>query len=107
MEYINKIIENKRNTARIYSEYFKNIDTGFVRQPIDSRSNCWLNCIKLKDKEEKYKFLNETNSNGVLTRPVWRMLNKLSMYKNCQTGNIDNSNYFDDRVVNIPSGYRV
>lgn len=107
MEYIDKIVEDKRKTARIYSEYFKILNTEFVRQPIDSRSNYWLNCIKLKDKEEKYNFLKETNSNGVMTRPVWRMINKLIMYKNCQTGNIDNSIYFEDRVVNIPSGYRL
>jgi hypothetical protein len=28
------------------------------------------------------------------------------MYKKCQTGNIDNSDWLEDRIVNIPSGYR-
>jgi len=35
------------------------------------------------------------------------LMNKLEMYKNCETGNLDNSEWLEDRVVNIPSGVRV
>jgi len=28
------------------------------------------------------------------------------MYKNCQKGNLDNSEWFEERIVNLPSSYR-
>ncbi len=38
-----------------------------------------------------------------MTRPVWRLLNKLQMYKDCQTDALTNAQWLEDRVVNIPS----
>ena len=38
-----------------------------------------------------------------MTRPVWKLMNSLSMFKNAQTGNLDNAKYFEERVINIPS----
>jgi len=34
-------------------------------------------------------------------------MNKLEMYKDCLSGNLDNAEWLEDRVVNIPSGVRV
>ena len=48
-----------------------------------------------------------SNSKGVITRPVWRLMNELRMYENCQISNFDNAKYLEDRIVNIPSGYRI
>jgi perosamine synthetase len=42
-----------------------------------------------------------------MTRPIWRLLSSLDMYKNCQTDNLKNSKWLEDRVVNIPSSVRV
>ncbi|MBO8132058.1 MAG: LegC family aminotransferase [Candidatus Marinimicrobia bacterium] len=112
MENIEMIIENKRQTAKLYKSFFSALEQSdneiikFVNEPKNSRSNFWLNCVQLKDKKERDKFLEETNSNGVMTRPIWRLMNKLEMYKDCQKGNLDNSEWFEDRIVNIPSGYR-
>jgi perosamine synthetase len=112
MEYLNTIIENKRQTAEEYNQFFRSIKEldnqtiTFINESEDSQSNFWLNCIKLENREERDKFLEETNSNGVMTRPIWRLMNKLEMYKNCQRGNLDNSQWLEDRIVNIPSSYR-
>lgn len=107
MENLDNILEHKRETAQLYTEYFKNTDIEFITEPAHSRLNYWLNCIKLPNREERDKFLEVSNSNGVITRPIWRLMNKLEMFKNCQTGNLDNSIWLEDRVVNIPSGYRI
>jgi dTDP-4-amino-4,6-dideoxygalactose transaminase len=65
-----------------------------------------LNTILLKDLKERNEFLEYTNDNGVMTRPIWRLMNKLEMYKNCQCGNLENAEWLEERAVNIPSGVR-
>ena len=56
-----------------------------------------------KNKNQKDQFLEETNSNGIMTRPIWTLMNNLPMYKDAQFYNLKNSNWFSERVVNIPS----
>ena len=48
-------------------------------------------------------FLDETNSKDIMTRPIWKMINKLSMFKSTQCGDLNNSEWLEQRVVNIPS----
>ena len=105
MEYIEKIIENKRKTASFYKDFFINRDIKFFTEPAKSKANYWLNTIQLNDRNERDAFLGFTNSNGVVTRPVWRLMNKLKMYKNFQAGNLENAEWLEDRIVNIPSSY--
>ncbi len=107
MEYLEKLLVNKRRTACLYKDFFVNKDITFFSEPQNSRSNYWLNLINLKDREERDKFLEITNSNAVMTRPIWRLMNKLAMYKNCQTDTLYNSRLLEDIVVNIPSGFRL
>ncbi len=38
-----------------------------------------------------------------MTRPVWKLMNKLEMFKDCQTENIENAECLADRLVNILS----
>lgn len=106
MEKIDKIISNKRDTADLYNEIFNSIEIEFIKEIQNSKSNYWLNCVKLSDIEERDSFLEQTNSNGVMTRPIWKLMNKLEMYNNCQSGNLDNSIFLESRIVNIPSGFR-
>ena len=62
-----------------------------------------MNVVILKSKEEQQKFLEFTNDNGVMTRPIWKLMNKLPMFKNCECGDLYNSEWLEERVVNIPS----
>jgi len=39
----------------------------------------------------------------VMTRPVWALMSKLPMFKDCQKGNLSNAEWLEDRAVNIPS----
>lgn len=108
MEKIDEIIENKRNTSKLYYDYFSKLNGNikFIQEPENSRANYWLNCIQLKDRDQRDLFLEVTNSNGIITRPIWRLMSKLEMYKDCQTDNLDNAKWLEDRIVNLPSGYR-
>ena len=44
-----------------------------------------------------------SNDNGVMTRPVWEMINRLPMFQNCETAGLTNTAWLADRIVNIPS----
>ncbi len=51
-------------------------------------------------------FLTETNDNGVMTRPIWELMNRLPMFERCENDGLKNTIWFADRVVNIPSSVR-
>lgn len=107
LENIETILKNKRNTAMAYKAFFEGSNLKFFDEPKDCKSNFWLNTILLPNKKEQIKFLEETNDAGIQTRPIWELMNRLAMFKDCQCGDLTVSEMFADRVVNIPSGYRV
>jgi len=108
MEYLEEFVLNKRETATKYVEFFQNIkDVEFFTEPADCRANYWLNAVILKDKEAQLEFLQQTNDNGVMTRPIWELMNRLPMFEHCQNDGLKNTIWFADRVVNIPSSVRL
>ena len=108
MEYLEEFVLNKRETAAKYAEFFQNIkDVEFFTEPTDCRANYWLNAVILKDKEAQLEFLQQTNDNGVMTRPIWELMNRLPMFEHCQNDGLKNTIWFADRVVNIPSSVRL
>ena len=66
-----------------------------------------MNAIILKNRLERDKFLKYTNDSGVMTRPIWTLMNELEMFKNAQCGELKNAMWLQDRVVNIPSSVRL
>ena len=108
LENIERYVENKRETAAIYADFFKDIpDITFFTEPEDCRSNYWLNVVMLKDKAAQQEFLEYTNDHGVMTRPVWELMNRLEMFKRCETDGLENTRWLADRIVNIPSSVRL
>lgn len=103
LEQLDFFIENKRQLARSYQEFFEPLDIPFVHEPEHARSNYWLNAIILPDSKTRDEFLKATNNGGVMTRPIWRLLNKLEMYKDCRTDALTKAQWLEERVVNIPS----
>jgi perosamine synthetase len=83
-----------------------------IAEPSNSSSNYWLNCIFLSDRKERDEFLKFTNENGVMTRPIWQLMNKLEMFNpdrntGAQCGDLSNSELLENRVVNLPSSSRL
>ena len=108
MEHLEEFVLNKRETAAKYAEFFKDMeDVDFFIEPTDCRANYWLNAVVLKDKAAQLEFLQQTNDNGVMTRPIWELMNRLPMFEHCQNDGLENTIWFADRVVNIPSSVRL
>ncbi len=133
LEQLPKFLESKRKIAEAYKNFFsgchpehvilsppvrqagssKGVEGStspesfrgltFVSEPKNTKSNYWLNTIILKDKSERDSFLKYTNKNNIMTRPVWKLMNKLTMFKDCQKGDLSNAEWLADRLVNIPS----
>ena len=108
LENLDKFIASKRQLALEYAEYFKNVeDIQFFTEPEDTFSNYWLQAVILKDKAAQQAFLQQTNDNGVMTRPIWELMNRLPMFEHCENDGLENTIWFADRVVNIPSSVRL
>ncbi len=104
LENLDYFVNQKRKLAKIYKDFFDNIQIDFITEPKDARSNYWLNAILLNSKEKKELFLEYTNKNNIQTRPVWKLIYKLPMYRNCFKLETKNSEYLEERIINIPSG---
>lgn len=107
MECFADVLENKRITARMYNKFFQDIGVPFISEPAHARSNYWLNAIVLKDRQERDQFLACSTGMGVQTRPVWTLMPNLPMYRNCQCISLDEAQWLEDRLVNIPSSVRI
>ena len=108
LENLDRFVEDKRNTAAIYADFFKDIPAiTFFTEPENCRSNYWLNVVILKDKTAQQEFLEYTNGHGVMTRPVWELMNRLMMFRNCETDGLEHTRWLADRIVNIPSSVRL
>jgi perosamine synthetase len=102
-ENLDRILLNKRELASLYEGFFRNKTYSFIEEPKGAYSNYWLNSLVMNNKIQRDLFLDETNSNNIMTRPIWKMLNKLPMYKTSQSFELENSEWLEDRVINIPS----
>lgn len=103
LENLDSFIQKKRELALAYKSFFEGKGINFFTEPQDCRSNYWLNVIILENRQARDKFLEQTNAQKVMTRPIWKLMNKLPMFEHCTTDNLQNTLWLEDRVVNIPS----
>ncbi|WP_292010868.1 LegC family aminotransferase [Chryseobacterium sp.] len=106
MEQLDRFIKNKRELAELYKGFFKNSEIEFVEEIVGAKANYWLNAVILGNEQERDLFLTETNNAGVMTRPIWDLMNSLPMFENCQNDGLENSIWLSERIVNLPSSFR-
>lgn len=107
LEQLDSFIENKRELAKAYEGFFRSIGITFFKEPVHARSNYWLNALILPDRKARRIFLETTNKAKVMTRPSWKLLNQMNIYRECQTDSLINARWFEDRLVNLPSSVRI
>lgn len=106
LEKLPEILKKKRDLAQKYIDFFSNKSARFVTEPDNTSANYWLNSIVLENPNDRDEFLSATNDAGVMTRPIWKLMSSLPMFKKAQKGNLDNSLWLEQRVVNIPSSVK-
>lgn len=105
LEQLEEILRAKRVLAEKYMEFFEGSSIVFKKELEGTTSNYWLNTIQLKDLDTRNDFLKTLNGSGVMTRPIWTLMSKLPMFKDCEKDELKNSLWLEDRIVNLPSSY--
>jgi perosamine synthetase len=103
MERLPEMLAVKAQVAARYARACVAAGLRFVPVPAGTVSNHWLNAIVLESAAQRDAFLEFSNSQGVMTRPIWRLMNRLAMYADCRHDGLENSRWLEERVVNLPS----
>jgi perosamine synthetase len=103
MERLTEFLRIKVGLAERYGRFFDERNIMFARASDGTTGNYWLNAVVLESLAERDAFLAFTNSQDVMTRPIWRLMTHLDMFKHCQHDGLENSLWLEDRVVNLPS----
>ncbi|MGJ8652874.1 MAG: LegC family aminotransferase [Opitutaceae bacterium] len=106
MEKLPGMLEQKRSLAERYQIAFADLEgVRFVTEPEGCRSNYWLNALILDkpDLELRNQILEMTNSQNVMTRPIWIPLHELPMYAECPRMELPVTESLAQRIINIPS----
>lgn len=106
LENLPHFLNNKRELAEIYEDFFNSIGIGFIKERSNCISNYWLNTIQFKNQDEQQDFLAYSNAKGIMTRPPWKLMNTLSMFKNCYKTELRQAELMAHTLVNIPSSVR-
>lgn len=107
LENLEIFLDSKRGLAAIYREFFaKFSNVKFIDEPQNTRANFWLNAVLFEDAQKRDRFLKLSNESGIFTRPIWRLMSELDMFKNCRRDSLENAKFLSERVVNLPSSAR-
>jgi aminotransferase in exopolysaccharide biosynthesis len=106
LEKLDFFLENKRELANQYQEFFHGSGIQFRSELPDTRANYWLMCIELDGKKDRDDFLKLTNEKGVMTRPIWTLMHKLPMFQHCYRDEQRHAEKLEERIVNLPSSVR-
>ncbi|EAL7595544.1 aminotransferase LegC [Campylobacter jejuni] len=107
LENLEFFLENKRELAKIYKDFFKNHNKcEFIDEKSNEKSNFWLNTLLFKDENLRDIFLKECLENKIFSRPIWKSLPSLKAFQNCQSDELINTKNLEKRLVNLPSSVR-
>lgn len=107
MEQLDFYLENKRQLAGMYSRWFEEKGIELVKEPAVSRSNYWLNSVRLESRDERDEFLSITNELKVMTRPLWTPMHTLSIHSDCSATNLIETEKLENTLVCLPSSVRL
>jgi len=103
LEQLDLYRNKKRILAMSYEKFFFSKGIKFRTETKNTKANYWLMCVELENLKERDLLLESTNSNNIMTRPIWKTMDSLPMYKNCQKDELLNTRFLESRIVNIPS----
>ncbi len=106
LEQLDGFLVRKRALAEKYAAALHDVKgVRFFREPPGSRSNYWLNVLLLEPSEarERDAILAATNGAHIMTRPVWTLMHKLPMYRDCPRMDLRCAEDLESRLINLPS----
>jgi perosamine synthetase len=106
LEQLSSKLKAKRELFLRYQNAFKDLKGAkLFSEPMNCQSNYWLQTLLLDEIESKYRddLLLATNNSGIMTRPVWVLLNELEPFRSSPSMELTNVKLLSQRIINIPS----
>ena len=106
LENIEKFLKMNRKLFHKYKKQFDKLNgVNLVEEPYKCSSNYWLQTLILDKNNINIRdtILDLTNSEGVMTRPVWKMLNTLKPFLKSPQAPLPISSFLEKQLINIPS----
>lgn len=110
LEQIGEFLRLKRALAGEYQRAFANMPgIRFFTEPSYAKSNYWLNTLILSEENAPLRdlILEETNREGIQTRPAWTLMNRLPMFRSCPRMDLSTAESLERCIINIPSSARL
>lgn len=110
LEQLPAFLSAKRALAERYREALTGISgVHFFTEPVDCQSNYWLNTLLLDERngDQRDLLLAATNDSGIMTRPAWTLMHKLTLFAGCPGMNLDTVESLERRLINIPSSAKL
>lgn len=106
LEQLPEFLASKRRLFHRYSDAFGGIDGARIfQEPPDRTSNYWLQTLILdqQDTVQRDAILEASNDAGIMARPTWTLLHKLTPYVDCPRAPLPISEGLEMRIINLPS----
>jgi perosamine synthetase len=106
LEQLPGFLLDKRHLFEQYQAAFANVPgVHLVAEPNGCNSNYWLQTLLLDaaHADQRDAVLAATNDAGLMTRPIWALMNQLPMYANAPRAPLPVAESLEQRVINIPS----
>lgn len=110
MERLPDMLNRKRRLAERYARAFDGQDgLSFVAEPGDSRSNYWLNTIRLAKPSVAVRdaLLQSALDARFACRPAWVLLHRLPMYASAPRAELPVAEALEASLINVPSSARL
>lgn len=106
LEQLPGFVDVKR---KLYERYRAALDgiphVRLFAEPEGCQSNYWLQTLLLDESAAglRDELLQATNDAGLMTRPVWQLINRLPAYQACPSMPLPVSESLEKRIINLPS----
>lgn len=105
IEQIKKIISLKRKNFNSYKKEFKDLKyVKLMSEPKSCKSNYWLISLIIEEKKiKKNRLLSELHKLGIYSRPIWKPLHSLKIFKMNERDKCENAEEIYNKTINLPS----
>lgn len=110
LEDLERRLQAKRQLVVRYSQAFAGVEgVELVAEPLGCRSNHWLVTLRFLSEDpaeaeaQRLQVLEAAHAEGLLLRPVWRLLHQLPMYDQAPRGCLAVAEDQACRLLNLPS----
>ena len=110
LEQLGSLIERKRRLAARYEAALAGLEgLVFLKEPVGTRGNFWLNAIVLSAEQahRRDELLAALNDAGYMSRPLWTLMHRLPMYAACPRMPLPVAESLEARVINVPSSAKL